>query len=103
MTDPWQPEYIWVRKDQYKPGLFESLRSRSPAPTKEEKEMEARIAKLEEDLKKRGVAPQMAYPPQTVYMPNAVGYPAAVAYDDLQLPVTEDEEARGYTAPRGSN
>ncbi|HUJ88855.1 MAG TPA: hypothetical protein VLX12_01560 [Syntrophorhabdales bacterium] len=76
MTDPWQPEYIWVRKDQYRPGLFESLRSRSPAPTKEEKEMEARIAKLEEDLKKRGVAPQMAYPPQAVYMPTAVGSPA---------------------------
>ncbi len=76
MTDPWQPEYVWVRKDQYRPGLFDSLRSRSPVPTKEEKEMEARIAKLEEDLKKRGVAPQMAYPPQMGYMPGAVGAPA---------------------------
>jgi signal peptidase I len=76
MSTPYEPEYIWVRKDQYSPGLFDSLRSRSPAPTKEEKEMEARIAKLEEDLKKRGVAPQMAYPPQMVYMPNSLGYPA---------------------------
>ena len=76
MSTPYEPEYIWIRKDQYSPGLFDSLRSRSPAPTKEEKEMEARIAKLEEDLKKRGVQPQMAYPPQMVYMPNSLGYPA---------------------------
>ena len=76
MSTPYEPEYIWIRKDQYSPGLFDSLRSRSPAPTKEEKEMEARIAKLEEDLKKRGVAPQMAYPPQMVSMPNTLGYPA---------------------------
>ncbi len=74
MDTPWEPEYLWVRKDQYSPGLFDSLRSRSPVPTKEEKEMESRIAKLEEDLKKRGVAPQMAYPPQMVYMPNTLGY-----------------------------
>jgi hypothetical protein len=75
MDTPYEPEYIWVRKDRYSPGLFDSLRSRSPAPTKEEKEMEARIAKLEEDLKKRGVAPQMAYPPTMVYMPNSLGSP----------------------------
>jgi len=36
--------------------------------------MEARIAKLEEDLKQRGVAPQMGYPSQMVYMPNSLGY-----------------------------
>ena len=76
MSTPYEPEYVWVRKDQYSPGLFDQLRSRSPAPTKEEKEMEARIAKLEEDLKKKGVAPQMAYPPQMVYMPNTMGYAA---------------------------
>ena len=76
MSTQSEPEYIWVRKDQYSPGLFDSLRSRSPAPTKEEKEMETRIAKLEEDLKKRGVAPQLAYPPQMVYMPNTLGSPA---------------------------
>jgi hypothetical protein len=78
MSTPYEPEYIWVRKDQYSPGLFDQLRSRSPAPTKEEKEMETRIAKLEEDLKKKGVAPQMAYPPQMVSMPNALGYAAAL-------------------------
>lgn len=78
MTTPYEPEYVWVRKDQYSPGLFDSLRSRAPGPTKEEKEMEARIARLEEDLKKKGVSPQMAYPPQMVYMPPAVGYPASL-------------------------
>ncbi len=78
MSTPYEPEYIWVRKDQYSPGLFDQLRSRSPAPTKEEKEMETRIAKLEEDLKKKGVAPQMAYPPQMVSMPNTLGYAAAL-------------------------
>jgi len=86
MSTPYEPEYIWIRKDQYSPGLFDSLRSRSPAPTKEEKEMEARIAKLEEDLKKRGVAPQMAYPPQMVYMPNTLGYPAPLPALNFSYP-----------------
>lgn len=60
MSQPYEPEYVWIRKDQYSPGLFESLRARAPGPTKEEKETEARIAKLEEDLKKTGAPPQMA-------------------------------------------
>ncbi len=100
MSTPYEPEYVWVRKDQYSPGLFDSLRSRSPAPTKEEKEMEARIAKLEEDLKKKGVAPQMAYPPQMVYMPNTMGYAASSARVDLQLSFAQNEAAGHYTASR---
>ncbi len=76
MSQPYEPEYVWIRKDQYSPGLFESLRARAPGPTKEEKEMEGRIAKLEEELKKRGALPQMpplqpisAASPQPVFVP----------------------------------
>ena len=75
MVDPGEPEYVWVRKDRYSPGLFDSLRSGSPVPTKEEKEMEARIAKLEEELKKKGIPSQVAYPSQMAYMPAGVGFP----------------------------
>jgi hypothetical protein len=78
MLTPYEPMYVWIRKDQYSPGLFESLRSPSGsgAPTKEQKEMETRIAKLEADLTKKGVAPQMGYPAQTMYLPQpGMGYP----------------------------
>ncbi|MEO0250042.1 MAG: hypothetical protein ABIN58_11060, partial [candidate division WOR-3 bacterium] len=69
MLTPYEPEYIWIRKDQYSPGLFDSLRSPSPAQAKERKDMEDRIAKLEADLQKKGVAPQMGYPAQAMYLP----------------------------------
>lgn len=76
MLTPYEPMYIWIRKDQYSPGLFESLRSPAATTTKEQKDMEDRIARLEADLKKKGVAPQMGYPAQTMYLPQAgMGYP----------------------------
>jgi hypothetical protein len=69
MNTPWEPMYVWIRKDQYSAGLFEGLRSAPAAPTKEQKEMEQRIAKLEEELKKREGAPRTALPAQPVAVP----------------------------------
>ena len=86
MNDSWEPEYVWIRKDQYSPGLFEGLRSAPAAPTKEQKEMEQRIAKLEEDLKKKGIAQQMAYPPQVMYLPQGVGSPAPLPMVTFNYP-----------------
>lgn len=62
MASPGEPEYAWVRRDQYSPGPLESSRSRTGTPTKEQKEMAERIARLEEELKTGG-APQPLPPP----------------------------------------
>lgn len=77
MHTPYEPEYIWLRKDQYSPGIGENLLSRGREADKRERdEMERRIAKLEEDLKKKGIAPQMAYPSQMAYFPGGTGFSA---------------------------
>jgi hypothetical protein len=86
MASPWEPQYVWIRKDQYSPGLFEGLRSTPTASTKEQKEMEQRIAKLEEDLKKKGITQQMAYPPQVMYLPQGVGSPAPLPMVSFNYP-----------------
>ena len=86
MDSPWEPEYIWYRKDQYSPGLLEGLTSTPAASTKEQKEMEQRIAKLEEDLKKKGIAQQTAYPPQVMYLPQGIGSPAPLSMVTFNYP-----------------
>ena len=98
MSQPYEPEYVWVRKDQYSPGLFESLRARAPGPTKEEKEMEARIARLEEDLKKTGAPPQMAPLPQPVSTapPQPVLVPSVAMVSKAYLP----SSTFNYPSPR---
>lgn len=73
MFTPYEPEYVWVRKDQYSPGIGENLLTRG-ASTKEQKELEQRLAKLEEEMKKKGLPPQMAYPTQMTYLPPGMGY-----------------------------
>ncbi|MCS7280586.1 MAG: hypothetical protein NZ583_03025 [Desulfobacterota bacterium] len=60
---PQEPEYIWVRRDQYRPGLADAI-SGAIAGRQERQELERRIAKLEEELKKRGLQPQVVYPHQ---------------------------------------
>jgi hypothetical protein len=56
---PSEPEYIWYRKDQYSPGLFETLKGGMAGGDKKEKaELEKRLAKLESDLKTKGAGPQ---------------------------------------------
>ena len=50
---PYEPEYQWVRKDDYSPGIYESVTGKltgSTAAKKERAEMEQRMAKLEESL-----------------------------------------------------
>ena len=73
MFTPYEAEYIWVRKDQYSPGMGENLLTRGSS-TKEQKELEKRLAMLEEEMKKKGLPPQMAYPSQMAYLPPGMGY-----------------------------
>ena len=73
MFTPYEPEYIWIRKDQYTPGPGENLLTKGPS-TKEQQEMEKRLAKIEEEMKKKGLPPQMAYPSQMAYLPPGMGY-----------------------------
>lgn len=74
MFTPYEPEYVWIRKDEYAPRMGENLLSRGSMGTKERQELEKRMAKLEEEMRKRGLPPQMAYPAQMVYMPTGMGY-----------------------------
>ncbi|MBA4417052.1 MAG: hypothetical protein C0392_03950 [Syntrophus sp. (in: bacteria)] len=74
MLTPYEPEYVWVRKDQYTPGLGETVASAfSGGDKKTRSELEARLAKLEEENKKKGIAPQMGYPQQMVALPPGMG------------------------------
>ncbi|HOP85188.1 MAG TPA: hypothetical protein PLM71_00085 [Syntrophorhabdaceae bacterium] len=72
MLTPNEPEYVWIRKDQYSPGIIQSLIS--AAQTKENVELKSRISKLEEELKKRNIAPQIVYPTQFTAFPTGLGY-----------------------------
>lgn len=71
MLNPYEPEYVWLRKDQYSPGFGESILS---SGKKEKAEMDQRIAKLEEELRKKNIAPQMVYPTQLGALPPGMGY-----------------------------
>lgn len=82
MFTPYEPENVWIRKDQYSPGLVDSIVERASAPAKKERTaMEQRIAKLEEELKKKNIAPQMAYPVQMGSLPVGSGGTSAVAFE----------------------
>ena len=72
---PYEPEYEWVRKDQYSPALVDSLADKvaaggSSASAKDRADLEARMAKLEADQKAGSASPQGAYPAQTAAVPN---------------------------------
>jgi hypothetical protein len=73
MFTPYEPEYTWIRKDQYVAGPGENILTKGPS-TKEQQELEKRLAKIEEDMKKKGLPPQMAYPSQMAYLPPGMGY-----------------------------
>ena len=85
MLTPYEPPYVWVRKDQYAPGIGEALSfgiGGSGPSKKERDELERRIAKLEEELKKKGINPQMAYPTQMGYIPVGLGYmPGLISFE----------------------
>ena len=74
---PYEPEYEWVRKDQYSPGVFDSIADKitgsgSAASAKDRADLQSRMAKLEADLKAKNAAPQTAYSPQQmVAIPNS--------------------------------
>ena len=85
MYTPSEPEYKWIRKDQYAPRIGENLVS-VRMPRKEKEELENRISKLEEDLKRKGIAPQIAYPSQTVSLPaSAAGNATVPVHSDAYL------------------
>ena len=86
MLTPYEPEYVWVRKDQYTPRLGESLTSGGTAGKKEREEMEKRIAKLEEDLKKKGIAPQIVYPYQMGSFPAGMGFAPGMSMITFNYP-----------------
>ena len=56
MKEPYEPEYVWVRKDHYSPGLFESIRQ-STDKKKEFEDLKKRIEILEKELKKAEAQP----------------------------------------------
>ncbi len=86
MLTPYEPEYVWVRKDQYSPGLGEGLLSGGAASKKDRDEMEKRLAKLEEELKKKGIAPQMVYPMQMGSVPLGMGFMPGLAMVNFNYP-----------------
>jgi hypothetical protein len=52
MTASYEPEYLWIKKDQYSPGLFESLAQSNAQSEKEYKDLKKRIERLEGELNK---------------------------------------------------
>ena len=55
---PEEPEYVWIRKDQYRPRPFDALQdslSNSADNRKEIEDLEKRIARLEAEI--RGLSP----------------------------------------------
>lgn len=85
MFTPYEPENVWIRKDQYSPGLLESVIATATVGSKKEKTaMEQRIARLEEELKKKNITTQMGYPIQMGSLPGGMGYlqgASTVAFD----------------------
>ncbi|MEN6614944.1 MAG: hypothetical protein ABFD12_00155 [Syntrophorhabdus sp.] len=86
MLTPYEPPYVWIRKDQYTPGIGEALSfsvGGSGGPSKKERdELERRIAKLEEELKKKGIQPGNVYPTQMGYLPVGLGYmPGLISFE----------------------
>jgi len=86
MLTPYEPEYVWVRKDQYTPRMGENLLSGGTANKKERAEMEKRLAKLEEELKKKGIAPQMVYPYQMGSLPAGMGFMSGISLISFNYP-----------------
>jgi hypothetical protein len=54
MFTPYEPLYTWIRKDQYSPGIGENLLTRNTAEKEHLGELEERIKRLEEEMKKMG-------------------------------------------------
>lgn len=85
MFTPYEPEYIWIRKDQYTPRIGENFLTKGTS-TKEQQELEKRLAKIEEEMKKKGLPPQMAYPSQMAYLPPGMGYMSQIPLITFNYP-----------------
>jgi signal peptidase I len=87
MLSPYEPEYVWVRKDQYRPSLGDAL-SQVFTERQERQELEKRIAKLEEELKKKGLSPQVVYPVQVgtyPMMPSLLSIPPSFSFPSPKM------------------
>ena len=80
---PYEPEYEWVRRDDYAPGLFDSVSDKitgGSAAKKDRAEMETRMAKLEESIKQRQAAGQgRPVVQQAAFQGPYMGRPGAIA------------------------
>ncbi|MCX7857468.1 MAG: hypothetical protein N2513_05745 [Deltaproteobacteria bacterium] len=85
MLSPYEPEYVWIRKDQYRPSLGDAL-SGVFSERQQRQELEKRIAKLEEDLKKKGLQPQVVYPAQIGSYPMIPSVVASPVVFDFPSP-----------------
>lgn len=54
MFTPYEPEYMWIRKDLYTPRIGENLLSRNAKEKEQLRQLEERIRRLEQELKKMG-------------------------------------------------
>jgi hypothetical protein len=54
MFSPYEPLYVWIKKDEYAPRIGENLLTRTSEEEKHLRELEQRIKRLEEELQKMG-------------------------------------------------
>ena len=54
MFSPYEPLYVWIKKDEYAPRMGENLLTRNSEETEYLKKLEERIKRLEEELRKMG-------------------------------------------------
>lgn len=54
MSTPYEPLYIWIKKEEYSPRMGENLLTRNSEEEKHLMELEQRIKRLEEELQKMG-------------------------------------------------
>jgi hypothetical protein len=71
---PDEPEYKWVPKDQYSPGVFDSVAGRvsgqSTSDKQERAELQQRMAKLETDITSKKTASQTGNSMQAAGLPS---------------------------------
>lgn len=100
---PQEPEYVWVRKDEYRPGLADAI-SGIFTERRERQELERRIAKLEEELKRKERGGGNLRPQQyTLSLPLSIPSPG-VRRKVIVLPIEDKsnfkEENLGELATR---
>ena len=91
---PYEPEYEWVRKDDYSEGLFDTVSDKltgSSAAKKERAEMEQRMAKLEQNIKQRDATATQA--PQRPVGKSSVFLSGKTRRTRLHIPFSQNEEA----------